>query len=93
MKEAAELLLLDTLPERQHTHPVLVQPPRERFVLGRLLVDGVVLPDQVGFPNEQGDLIQHRPDRWKGAPELELGPLVHGIVRQVHLEGPERLHN
>ncbi len=62
-------------------------------MLAGLVIDHLVFPDDVGLDNGQDDLLGGGPDRPEGLPDSLFGPLIDGVVGEVHLERPKTLHN
>lgn|GEM_PF-5031752 len=91
LEEYRQLVLLAAGPQGEHPQPILVQQPGEAFRLGRLVVDDVVVPVEIGLDHLEYQLRHVGPNGEERASEPFDGALVDRVVREVHLKRPDRL--
>src|SRR5216110_2313180 len=88
-QEAHDLGLLDARLERERADAVLVERPGDALGALLLVVDDVVFPAQLGLADIEHQIVGRLPDLAKRRPDVVDGALVHRIVRQVELGGPD----
>jgi len=91
LQEPDQLILLRSLLDREHPHPVLEQRPGKRVRLVQLLVDDLLLPHDLGLGDGKHQLVARRPDGAERAAHILDRALVDRIVGEIHLKGAERL--
>src|SRR2546422_4404191 len=90
-QEAHDLRLLDARLERERADAVLVERPGDALAALLLVVDDVVFPPQLGLADVEHQIVGRMPDLAKRRPDIVDGALIHRIVRQVELGGPDPL--
>src|SRR2546426_128468 len=92
-EEAHDLRLLDAGLERERADAVLVQRPGDALVALVLAVDDRVFPAQLGLAHVEVQIVGRLPDLAERGADVVDRALVHGIVRQVELGGPDALRH
>src|ERR1700674_3023696 len=80
LEELDQLVVLGTLADREHPHPVLVEHPGQAFGLVDLAVDDVLFPAQLGLAHVEHQLVDAVPDRAERGFHVLRGALVNRIV-------------
>jgi hypothetical protein len=91
VEEPDDFFVFDPGPQRQQPHPVLVQHPGEALLPARLVVDGLLAPDEVRLHDTDRDLGGRRPDREERVPNSLFGPLIDRVIGQVDGERAQSL--
>src|SRR5206468_11503465 len=90
-QEVHDLRLLDARLEREGADAVLVERPGDALGALLLVVDDVVFPAQLGLADVEHQIVGRLPDLAKRRPDVVDRALIHRIVRQVELGGPDPL--
>src|SRR2546427_13266000 len=85
------LRLLDARLERERADAVLVERPGDALAALLLIVDDVVFPAQLGLAHVEHEIVGRLPDLAERRPDVVDGALIHRIVRQIELGGPDPL--
>src|SRR5205823_5644287 len=90
-QEPHDLGLFHARPEGDGADSVLEQRPGDALVALVLAVDDVVLPAQLRLPDVEHQIVRRLPDLAERGADVVDRTLVHGIVRQIELRGPDPL--